>query len=164
MISTHSVLVGKLTDATTEVFETMVFRSVEPLDIVEGDRDLPPPDATVVGVVKVVGTVGFAGTQSGLVTFHSSMEAAKEIAGAMLGMTADEVNDEVPDAIGEITNMIAGSFRTKMAENGDPWAISVPTVTVGSDFRMRPTSCKHRALLPFRMGEASVYVELILGS
>lgn len=164
MTSTHTALVGKLTEATIEVFETMVFRTVEALEVIEGHAPVPPPEATVTGIVKVVGSVGFAGSQSGLVTFHSSIEAAKGIAAAMLGMTAEEVDGEVPDAIGEITNMIAGSFRTKMAADGDAWAISVPTVTVGSDFRMRPTACKHRALLPFRMGDTAVYVELILGS
>jgi chemotaxis protein CheX len=163
MVSTHAQLIAKLVEATSEVFETMVFCSLTPGEVMEGDIPLPPLPSSVVGAVKVVGTVGFAGSQSGVVAFHSGLPAARQITGAMLGMSADEVNGEVPDAIGEITNMIAGSFRTKMAQDGDVWAISVPTVTVGSDFRIRPVSCRHRALLPFRMGDADVYVELILG-
>ena len=51
----------------------------------------------------------FAGHRRGLVAFHSSLDAAREIAGAMLGMPAETVNGEMPDAIGEIANMIAGA-------------------------------------------------------
>jgi chemotaxis protein CheX len=96
------------------------------------------------------------------VAFYSTMDAAKEIAGAMLGLDPSQVNGEVPDAIGEITNMIAGSFRTKMAAEGDAWAISVPTVTLGSDFYIKPMVTGQRVLVPFRMGDAEVFVELIL--
>ena len=161
--STRTNLIDKLTEATTEVFETMVFRTLTVGEVREGDCPTPKVDS-VVAAVKVVGTVGFAGSQSGVVAFHSSLAAATEIAAAMLGMEPSDVNGEVPDAIGEITNMITGSFRTKMASEGDVWAISVPTVTMGSDFRMKPVSCRHRAVLPFKMGDAELFVELVVGA
>lgn len=168
-VSTSSIpstahLVDRLTEATAEVFETMVFRSVVSGPVVVGDAPLPQEATGVHGSMRVVGTVGFAGSSSGVVAFHSSMIAAREITGAMLGLAPADVLAEVPDAIGEITNMIAGSFRTKMATDGDAWAISVPTVTVGSDFSIRPLCCRHRALLPFRMGESNVFVELIVAA
>jgi chemotaxis protein CheX len=147
-------IVAKLVEATREVFETMVFRSLTTGVPIEGEALRPSSN--------VVGTVGFAGSQSGLVAFYSTMDAAKEIAGAMLGLDPSQVNGEVPDAIGEITNMIAGSFRTKMAAEGDAWAISVPTVTLGSDFYIKPMVTGQRVLVPFRMGDAEVFVELIL--
>jgi len=147
-------IVEKLVEATREVFETMVFRSLTTGVPIEGDALRPSSN--------VVGTVGFAGSQSGLVAFYSTLDAAREITGAMLGIEPSQVNGEVPDAIGEITNMIAGSFRTKMAAEGDAWAISVPTVTVGSDFYIKPMVTGQRVLVPFRMGEAEVFVELIL--
>jgi chemotaxis protein CheX len=147
-------LVTKLVEATHEVFETMVFQTL--------DQGEPLPDAQGAPKSNVVGTVGFAGSASGLVAFYSTLDAAKAITGAMLGMEPGEVNGEIPDAIGEITNMIAGSFRTKMATEGDAWAISVPTVTMGSDFYIKPFSNGRRILLPFRMNDNDVYVELIL--
>ena len=66
------------------------------------------------------------------------------------------------DAIGEITNMVAGSFRTRMATDGDAWAISIPTVTMGSDFYMTALTDGRRTLLPFKMGEHEIYVELVV--
>lgn len=141
--------------ATQEVFETMVFRSVGSKTPIFGEALRPRSN--------VVGTVGFTGERCGLVAFYSTTETAREIAGAMLGIPAADVNGEMPDAIGEITNMIAGTFRTKMAAHGHPWAISVPTVTVGSDFYTKYVSDVRRALCPFSMdGAHEIFVELIL--
>jgi chemotaxis protein CheX len=149
------ILVDTLTKATEEVFETMVFKNLTCGLPIEGDALRPASN--------VVGTVGFAGQASGLVAFYSTLDAARDIAGAMLGMDPNTVNGEMADAIGEVTNMIAGSFRTKMAAQGQAWAISVPTVTVGSDFYIKPLANGRRVLLPFKMGEDhEVFVELIM--
>jgi chemotaxis protein CheX len=147
-------IVENLVRATHEVFETMVFRTLKQGEPIEGDALRPGSN--------VVGTVGFAGSASGLVAFYSTLGAARDITGGMLGMPPSEVNGEVADAIGEITNMIAGSFRTRMAAEGDAWAISVPTVTIGSDFYIKPMTNGRRVLLPFRMDDQEIFVELIV--
>ncbi len=147
-------IVQHLVNATTEVFETMVFRELTTGEPIEGDALRPGSN--------VVGTVGFAGSSCGLVAFYSTLDTARDIAGAMLGLPPSDVNGEVADAIGEIANMVAGSFRTRMAADGDAWAISVPTVTIGSDFYIKPMTTGRRILLPFRMGEQEIFVELIV--
>ena len=147
-------LVDTLTKSTEEVFETMVFRTLTSLLPIEGDALRPQSN--------VVGTVGFAGGSSGLVAFYSTLDAARDIAGSMLGMEPADVKGEMADAIGEITNMIAGSFRTKMAQSGHSWAISVPTVTMGSDFYIKPLVTGRRVLIPFKMDAHEVFVELIM--
>ncbi len=147
-------MIAKLIEATNEVFETMVFQNLDTGIPIEGEALRPRSN--------VVGTVGFAGSRSGLVAFYSTMSTATTIAGKMLGIEPAQVNGEMVDAIGEITNMIAGSFRTKMAKEGDAWAISVPTVTVGSDFYTKYVTDVRRVLCPFRMEEEEIFVELIL--
>jgi chemotaxis protein CheX len=147
-------LLGHLVVATEEVFETMVLKPV---------TARPPLDVRVVRVPSnVVATVAFAGHRRGLVSFHTSLTAANEIAGALLGMPAESVNGEMPDAIGEIANMIAGSFRTKLAAVEPASAIAVPSVTIGSDFNTRYGGNVKRVLCPFHMGDELIYVELIL--
>lgn len=149
-----STIIDNLVAATTEVFETMVFRTLKYGSPIEGEALRPGSN--------VVGTIGFAGSASGLVAFYSTLNTAREITAAMLGMEPSTVNGEIADAIGEITNMVAGSFRTRMAKEGDAWAISVPTVTMGSDFYIKPMTNGRRVLLPFRMEEQEVFVELIV--
>lgn len=147
-------LIDHLAKATEEVFETMVFKKLSQGNPIEGDALRPKSN--------VVGLVGFGGSLSGLVALYTTMGAAQQIAGSMLGLPAGEVNGEMADAIGEVTNMIAGSFRLKLAERGETLAISIPSVTVGSDFYTKYASDVRRVLCPFRMDDQEICVELIL--
>jgi chemotaxis protein CheX len=142
------VLVG----AAADVFETMVFRRLVPSTPVIGHDHRPNS--------QIVGTVGVTGSSHGLVNFHATLEGAREVAAAMLGGMADD--DAVPDAVGEITNMIAGAFRTRMAQSVDAWAITVPTVTFGTDFYIKPITTGDRAIVAFKMDEHELHVELII--
>jgi chemotaxis protein CheX len=148
-------MLAVLIESTQEVFEMMVFQPLGSQTPIEGEALRPRSN--------VVGTVAFAGERSGVVAFYSTTATAQAITGFMLGIPADEVNGEMPDAIGEITNMIAGTFRTKMAATGSRWAISIPTVTIGSDFYTKYVSDVRRVLCPFTMSEGNeIFVELIL--
>ena len=145
-------LVDVLVGATTDVFETMIFRQLQQRETTWGHAVRPKS--------QIVGTVGFAGSSTGLVAFHLSVAAAREITSAMLGIEIDEAG--LPDAVGEVTNMIAGAFRTRMAVFQAPWAISVPTVTVGSDFYIKPISTGERVMVGFAMDTHELFVELII--
>jgi chemotaxis protein CheX len=141
--------------ATQEVFETMIFKSLEPGQPIEG--------MTASTASNVVASVGFAGARSGLVSFHASVPSAKAIAGSMLGIPAAEVDGEMADAMGEVANMIAGGLRLKLKAEGTDVAISVPTVITGSDFHTTYVTPVTRVLCPFRMDDgATVFVELIV--
>jgi len=152
------LFIDELIAATRDVFTTMVFHDVQPLSPVEGD--------TPQSVAQVVGTVAFAGKTSGLVAFASTRDTAQLITASMLGIEPASVSNELPDAIGELTNLIAGLFRTRMARvTGETWAISVPTVTMGLDFPTRQMSQAQRVLCPFHMKGvevAEVFVALVV--
>jgi chemotaxis protein CheX len=149
----HEAMIPLVLDATSEVFATMVF--------VELERGTP-----IVGsaqpVATVVGTVNFLGSVSGTVSFYSSDAAAREIVGAMLGIEPAEAGAEVADTVGEITNMIAGTFRGKLTQAGETLMITPPSVTVGTDFRAQHFNVAARVLCPFRMRGQDLFVELIL--
>lgn len=149
-------LVDVLARCAAEVFTTMVRRPLT--------QRCPVDRESCHQARNVVGTVGFAGSCTGLVVFSTTVEAAREITAGLLDQEARVMSsrDEVADAIGEVTNMIGGSFRTRMARDGDCWALSVPTVTMGSDFYIRPMASGHRALVSFSMTSHEVCVELIL--
>jgi chemotaxis protein CheX len=152
----EQVFIDELITATREVFQTMVFSEVHPANPVNNDAALRSGR-------NVVGTIAFTGKTSGLVVFYSTLDVATQITALMLGMEPKDVTGELPDAIGELTNMVGGSFRTRMAHvHGEAWAISVPTVTVGSDFYTKFVSDVQRVLCPFKLGDGEVFVELIV--
>lgn len=147
-------VIPDLVTTTQEVFETMVFKTLRPGTPVSG---LGPTTSA-----NVVATVAFTGAHSGLVAFHSTLESARTIAGAMLGIPPHEIDGELVDAMGEVANMIAGGFRMKLKAQGTDVAISIPTVVTGSDFHTRYVTPVNRVLCPFQMDDATVFVELIV--
>ena len=50
----------------------------------------------------------------------------------MMDLSPTEVDDAIIDVIGEVTNLVAGSFRSKLSESGHAGEISVL-----SDHRVR---------------------------
>ena len=159
-VDTQSTLpmIETLRACTHDVFGTMVGTALAEGTPLDGDALRPQSN--------VVGQIGFGGSRSGLVVFYTTFAGAEFITRALLGMEPDHEpsKPEVADAIGEITNMVAGSFRTRMATDGDAWAISIPTVTMGSDFYMTPLTDGRRTMLPFRMGDHEIFVELVITS
>ena len=147
-------LMTNLRTSAEEVFDTMVFKPLVRLP--EAD---PEPARTG---TNVVATVAFAGHRRGLVSIHSSIDAARSIACAMLGIPEEEITGEIPDAMGEVANMVAGTFRNKLAAIEPASAIAVPTVTIGSDFSTKYLSAVRRGRCPFEMEGQPVAVELIL--
>ncbi len=152
-MSVPETLLVSLVSATEEVFDMML---ATPL------VTQPPAQGPLPSPANVVATVAFVGHRRGLVVVYSSMGAARTITSRMLGIPEADVNGEVPDAMGEVANMVAGTFRNRLAAFEPSSDISVPTVTIGNDFSTLYSSAVHRTRCPFTMGDESISVELIL--
>lgn len=152
-MSVPEALVSSLVLAIEEVFETMLATPLVRQPIVAGPTNVP---------ANVVATVAFAGHRRGLVVVYSSIAAARAITGSMLGIPVEDVNGEVPDAMGEVANMVAGTFRNRLAAFEPSSDISVPTVTIGTEFATLYSSAVQRTRCPFDMQGEAISVELIL--
>lgn len=152
-MSVPQSLLSTLVSATEEVFDTMLALPLQAHAPVTGPLEVP---------ANVVATVAFAGHRRGLVVVYSSLAAARQITSSMLGIPVHEVNGEVPDAMGEIANMVAGTFRNRLAAVEPSSDISVPTVTIGTDFSTLYSSAVFRSRCPFDMQGEPLSVELIL--
>ena len=147
-------LILQLVQATQDVFKTMVFRAIEPVLPAGSDGKRPALERRrhrrIRGIdLRTRGVLQHARCRAG----NRGLDAGSDPA---------DVNGEMPDAIGEVTNMIAGGFRLRMAQRGETLAISIPSVTVGSDFYTRFATDVRRVMCPFKMGDRDVSVELIL--
>lgn len=91
--------------------------------------------------------VGLGGSYSGLVSVHVPTALAKVFTGAMLGMEVDEVDQDVYDALGEIANMVAGSFKQHISKGGSDIRISTPSVISGKDYIVQCKQCDSINLL-----------------
>jgi chemotaxis protein CheX len=78
--------------------------------------------------------VGLAGTYNGLVSLHMPSSLALTTTSSMLGMEVTELDDDVSDAMGEIANMIAGSFKLHLSKSGMDVHLSTPSVVYGKEY------------------------------
>ncbi len=116
-----------LTSDVQEIFSSMVG--------VEDIMYLPPQlDLTSHFKECLTAMVGLAGSYSGLVSIHVPWPLAISFTSRMLGMEVTEIDDDVNDAMGEIANMIAGSFKQHLSKGGSDIQLSTPSVVNGSDY------------------------------
>jgi chemotaxis protein CheX len=85
---------------------------------------------------SVTAVVGFGGILSGACVFRSGARAALKIAAHMTGMEFTCVDDVVKDGIGELCNMLAGSWKGKVPELAANTGLSVPAVITGRDYNL----------------------------
>lgn len=112
-------MVNRLDSAVSEVFEMMLERSCDPMD---GDVNI------VDG--RIVARIQFTGAVSGECILYASPSTAAVTAEALLGTASSEPCDPmVDDAIGELCNMIAGGWKSKLEHPQAGCLISVPAVT-----------------------------------
>jgi chemotaxis protein CheX len=107
--------------ALGEVFETTLGEHPE---IIQQEE-------TVKGLSAIV---GLGGNISGYLALHVKPEDACKIAENMLGMPYAQVDDIVCDSMGEMVNMLAGSFKKFSSKNGELFKISIPTIVWGHDY------------------------------
>lgn len=123
MMVDEACLNEALLAGAAEVFETMIFmdirQSVEQEQHPKGDTFL--------------GSITFKGDMEGCLGICCSVSCAKAIARNMLGMTeADELGEaEIADAMGEVANMVMGSFKSRAQKTVGNLNVSIPTVVRG---------------------------------
>jgi len=127
-----------LIEAVKEVFSMMVGAQ---LNIPEGD--VPSK------VADVTGMVGLAGEMCGVLSVRCSKNAAMRIASQMLGVSPAEAASHQSDAVGEISNMVAGNFKAKIDGLQDKCMLSVPTVITGEDYQLHSLAAGDRIELLF---------------
>ena len=126
----HSTIVDSLIRSASDVFSTML------------GSELSCGEVTVEGIASesndgVVSLIGIAGSWAGTGSLTCSPAMACRICAAMLMTEASAVNEDVLDAVAEITNMIIGSVKTDLESELGPLGLSIPTVVFGRNFRTR---------------------------
>lgn len=103
--------------------------------------------------ITLTAVIGLAGALSGAYTVVVNEATAKRIASTMLGIEIAELDGDVYDALGEITNILAGAWKSKIAELHAKCLLSVPTVVTGSHYDI------HRKTTNFRMARSYFFVD-----
>jgi len=110
---------------------------------------------------SVTSVVGFGGLLTGACVFRSEGQAACIIAARMTGMEFTEIDDTVKDAIGEICNMLAGTWKGKVPELAAHCNLSVPAVITGRDYKLHVQAPEFTLKHGFRFEDAFFEVTIL---
>lgn len=83
-------------------------------------------------IAAIVGLVAPPLKGSFIISFNKP--GMLQIYNNMLGENHTEISDEIKDAVGEIANMVYGSSKTLLNQNGNNFQMALPTVVLGEFF------------------------------
>lgn len=141
-------------NSTHGVFSTMLGTELSPLAALDDPNPFMQSE--------VIGFIGLAGDFAGYVSIHVTRQQATDFTARLIGVDIAEVTseDEIRDAVGEITNMLAGSVKTALSTLGLV-EVALPTVvmTPKADLRVRGA---RGVAVPFEDYTGVFHVEVIL--
>lgn len=110
---------------------------------------------------EVSGIIGLSGKASGTVVVSVDESVAMSITEAMLGERPDSVNSDVIDAVGEVTNMIAGRAKSQLEQFA--MSLAMPTVITGKNHVINFGSAAQTIGIPYTSpwGDLTVEVGLV---
>jgi len=149
------IIVNSVTQAATQVFSTML--GVE-IRVGEVTTENGTPDAND----GVVSFIGLAGAWAGTGSLSCSPTLACRICSSMLMTEASAVNEEVLDAVAELTNMIVGSVKTDLEQHLGPLGLSIPTVVFGRNFKTKSAGTTEWIVVRFHWDDELLLVKMCL--
>lgn len=122
----------KLTREVRQVFSTML--GIDNLPY------LPLPDDPMEHSGDCISAlVGIAGSYEGLVSLHVPRNFAMKLTSNLLDQEIKEYGEEVGDAVGELANIFADTFKNLLDQRGTEVRISIPSVVTGEQWTAQVT-------------------------
>ncbi len=155
----QSVFLLSITDTLTldhSVEEVMGLMLGVPVSVAQ-DTATPESDS-----VTLTAVIGLAGALSGAYTVLVPAEAAMQMTTGMAGIEFTTVDETVIDGLGEITNMLAGAWKSKIHSLNSACLLSVPTVVTGTQYEVHKRTSAFRLSRSYRFND-SLFIVSIYG-
>ncbi|HOG16273.1 MAG TPA: chemotaxis protein CheX [Syntrophales bacterium] len=141
-------------NGTIEVLRKMAF--VEPTP----GKPYVKKDETAEGDVS--GIIGITGDAIGSLAISFSEDCICSVVNSMLGENFREINKDIFDAVGEVTNMISGVARTFLEKDGLIVYAAIPTVVYGRKHYIRHILNSPSIVIPFSTEGGGFFVDVCI--
>ena len=145
--------IGSIVVSVTKVIKTMASVEISRGKSLKKRGNIAHGDVT--GVIGMV-----APNALGSLAISFSQSAILEIISGMLGESFTEINEEVTDCVGEITNMVAGGAKKIMAEKGLDFGMATPVVVTGKNHMIIHQVFETNIAIPFKTETGTFIVEI----
>lgn len=139
-------------DIEIEGITQMIWETLFELPIRRDDASALGVEPTVTGIVHI------DGAWHGAVMLRCPVPLAVALAAAMFQGDTEPSFDDVRDALGELTNMIAGNLKSLLPQ---PCVISLPAVARGTDYDIGVLGTAVVATVPFVCDGRPLIVTLV---
>jgi chemotaxis protein CheX len=153
MIPKYDVrFINPLLTAVVDVLDTMAMVKANP------GKPYVNTDRTASG--DVTGLIGVTGFAEGVISLTLDESCILKIVSNMLGEEFNSIDDEITDAEGELTNMIAGQARTHLANEGMNFQAATPSVVIGKNHTIKHINNSPILSIPFSTPDGNLVVEI----
>ncbi|MCF7811269.1 chemotaxis protein CheX [bacterium] len=109
----------------------------------------------------ITGVIGFTESSiNGSVALSFPIRTALRVYNAMMGENKTEINQDVQDLIGELTNIVANDAKQSLAKMDMLFHVSIPTIIVGKDYSLRHQLSIPVIAVPFSIDKDSFTLEI----
>jgi len=112
----------------------------------------------------VSGIIGITGDAIGSLAISFHIDSILNIVEKMLGEPYPKINDDVLDAVGELTNMISGVARTHLEKQGMRAYGAIPTVIYGIGHTVDHVLKGPSIVIPFSSSAGDFFVDVCIST
>ncbi|MCA1792302.1 MAG: chemotaxis protein CheX [Desulfotignum sp.] len=148
-----AALVNPFVEGTLHILETTASVKVKP--------EPPFLKADTIPLAHISGVLEITGDLAGSAAISFSEASILGIVSAMFGEEMTQIDEEIFDAVGEISNMVAGHVTTKIAEQGKKIKVKFVRICTGPDQPIDHIAPTGPVLaLPFKTTMGKVVIEV----
>jgi chemotaxis protein CheX len=151
----QEIIVDSIRRSAAEVFTTM-------LGVDLGEAEFTLENGTPTFNDGVVSFIGVAGLWAGTGSISCSPALACRLCSLMLMTDSVAVDEEVLDAVAELTNMVIGSVKTELEGHLGPLGLSIPTVVFGRNFKAKSAGTTEWNVVRFQWEGETLVIKLCL--
>ena len=110
----------------------------------------------------VTGVIGLTGEAKGTISVSFSEKSILAIVSNMFGEEIKELNEEINDAVGELSNMISGQARKILEELGRTLHGAIPSVIMGKNHTLTHMTTSPVIAIPFSTDNGDFTIEVCI--
>lgn len=134
-----------------------VIPTMTTVKLTAGAIETKKSDLTFGCVSGLIGLAGKNATGTLMLSFEES--TILHIFKCMLMEELKEINDEVADAVGEVTNMVCGDLKRRLAQNGVEIGMATPIVICGQGIKVRERVNRKSTIVEFQSEAGKLCLE-----
>ena len=134
-----------------------VMSTMAQMDLVPEKPRLKKGEVAMGEVSGLIGMVSPQTSGSLSITFEGSLALATMK--KMVGEGPDEINEEITDLVGEITNMVAGGAKRMLSEKGIEFDMATPMVVSGINHTISHKADGPIVIIPLSSSSGKAFIE-----